>query len=119
MNEKIFNLYSIVQKGFLTHLGIKAYYASGTEKEKQKILIERAERDYVHADIYTVTGSKICVPFSYEEERLAESISYDAYRQMAVHEIIHIFDIALKDKEASTSPLLHVSLIVDGKFVCR
>ncbi len=117
MEERIYNLYAVVEKGIIGSVGIREYVMSGSDGEKEAFLASRADADFQEAEIFPVPDNYLVIDLLDETEDM-RGIPYDCYRNLAgTSGEIGVYETALEKYGAPMEPLVHFTIVINSAVV--
>ena len=116
MRETVFNLYVILEEGFICSLGVTAHECSGSDSEKLRFLQKNVRGDYEATRTFPVppryetalAGSDVPV-------KVAGTISFEKYMRLSSDgKQLDIFEEVFSAIGAPPDPLVCITPVVDG-----
>lgn len=107
MNELIFNIYLVIEKGTIKFFRVQVYEREGTDEEKISFLKSRVHEDFESS-----------YRFRPPKDRFGRDMSYNHFAKLAKrNQEFMVFEEIFREFEAPEQPLILVTPYIDGKLV--
>jgi hypothetical protein len=112
MNERIFNIFLYIQKGFVLQIGCTAHERSGSDHEKMRFLQEQVKEDYKRCERFQLPDW--CMVVDSTGACLRRCITYDTFNSLRLADRLLMLEEVFQASHAPQSPLIVITPVVDG-----
>lgn len=116
MKDTIYNLYALIEEGFIRRVGITTHTVSIPDSEKDEYLKAHAEEALARAAIYPVPDTVRSYDMDTDEE--THGINYVGYRLFRENgHAMALFEEGFKALNAPMEPHVYFSVVINNTIV--